>query len=140
MAEEESILEIESGDRPLTEKEKQGVRKLQDIEEVAKEIEKVKEQIREVSFCLSVPEAKEVFVAGDFNQWQVNDRSKMELENGAWVKRLQLKPGCYKYRFVVDGQWRHDPENQRYQKNPFGSVDSLLEVGEVDYGNEKEKE
>jgi chromosome partitioning protein len=81
-----------------------------------------------ITFSLDVPEAKEVFLAGDFNQWQVNDQSRMKLDNGIWGKRLQLQPGCYKYRFVVDGQWCHDPRNPRAQVNPFGSKDSLLEV------------
>ena len=77
------------------------------------------------------PEAKEVFVAGDFNQWEINNRSRMQvIDNGLWTKRLQLKPGRYRYRFVVDGKWCQDPDNPRYQMNPFGSMDSLLEVRE----------
>lgn len=104
-------------------------------EEIQEKREALAEQvpeIPEVTFCIAEPEAREVFLAGDFNQWRINEQSKMELkDDGRWVKRLQLKPGSYRYRFVVDGQWRHDPKNQVYQKNPFGSVDSLLEVKEV---------
>jgi chromosome partitioning protein len=101
--------------------------------ERTKEILKERLAIRfsEINFSLFAPEAKEVFLAGDFNQWQVNNKSKMELNDGVWIKRLQLRPGNYRYRFVVDGQWRQDPENPRYQMNPFGSMDSLLEVKEA---------
>lgn len=87
-------------------------------------------RLRETDFTLLAPAAKEVFIAGDFNQWQINNRSRMVIDNGLWIKRLQLKPGRYRYRFVVDGKWRQDPENPRYQMNPFGSMDSLLEVRE----------
>ena len=88
---------------------------------------------------LTAPEAKEVFLTGDFNHWQVNERSKMEFrDGGSWVKRLQLKPGAYKYRFVVDGQWRQDPQNPHYQINHFGLIDSLLEIKEVSYGKKED--
>ena len=83
----------------------------------------------EIILSLKAPKAREVFLTGDFNHWQVNEMSRMELrDDGRWIKRLQLKPGRYKYRFVVDGQWRNDPENPNYQRNPFGSVDSLFEI------------
>ena len=50
------------------------------------------------------------------------------LEDGLWKTRLRLKPGAYRYRFVVDGQWCQDPQNPHFRKNPFGSLDSLLEI------------
>ena len=94
---------------------------------------------KDTVLILTAPEAKEVFLTGDFNHWQVNERSKMEFrDNGSWVKRLQLKPGAYKYRFIVDGQWRQDPKNPHYQINPFGLLDSLLEVEEVNYVKKKD--
>jgi len=89
----------------------------------------LEKRMQEISLTFDSPDAKEVFLAGDFNQWQLNHESKMELsQDGRWIKRLQLQPGCYRYRFVVDGQWRQDPANPSYQMNPFGSMDSLLEV------------
>ena len=83
---------------------------------------------RVITFSLAAPEAKAVFVAGDFNHWQVNETSRMRTMEGKWLKKMQLIPGCYKYRFVVDGQWFHDPQNPHCEKNPFGSIDSLLEI------------
>lgn len=85
-------------------------------------------KLSEIVFSLTAQEAKEVFLTGDFNQWQVNETSRMESREGMWVKRLQLKPGRYKYRFVIDGQWRQDPNNPHYSVNPFGSLDSLIEI------------
>ncbi|MBL7130799.1 MAG: AAA family ATPase [Candidatus Omnitrophica bacterium] len=87
-----------------------------------------KEAGQDVVFSLTAPEATEVFLAGDFNQWKINLKSKMELREDVWVKRLQLKPGNYRYRFVIDGQWRQDPKNPHYRLNPFGTMDSLLEI------------
>lgn len=97
--------------------------------------EEIKEILREklprltdVVFSLTAADARDVYVTGDFNQWQLNDRSKMDLVEGRWVKMMQLRSGNYKYRFVIDGQWRQDPTNPNYQMNPFGSLDSLLEI------------
>ncbi len=93
--------------------------------------EQKQQKQKEVILTLTAPQAKEVFLAGDFNKWQINDWARMEpKEDGIWFKRLQLKPGCYKYRFVVDGKWIKDPVNPNYQMNPFGSMDSLFEVKE----------
>lgn len=85
-------------------------------------------QLPETIFSLIAPQAKEVFLVGDFNQWQINDRSKMQRQDGRWIKKLQINHGCYRYRFVIDGQWLQDPENPHCQINPYGSMDSLLEV------------
>jgi chromosome partitioning protein len=106
----------------------------EEVQEKRREVleERMPNKVPDVTFLLTEPQAREVFLAGDFNQWRVNEESKMELrEDGRWVKKIQLEPGSYRYRFVVDGQWRNDPENQVRQTNPFGSMDSLLEVKEV---------
>lgn len=82
----------------------------------------------EVVFTYNSAQAKEVYVAGDFNNWRLDDTSRMEQENGTFRKRIKLRPGRYRYRFVVDGQWIDDPNNQSKEMNPYGQMDSLLEV------------
>ena len=82
----------------------------------------------EVVFCVKAPDAKEVYVAGDFNNWKVDDSSRMEPDNGAWKKRLGLKTGKYHYRFVIDGAWREDVDNPVKEINPYGEMNSLIEV------------
>ena len=80
-------------------------------EKIRQIIKKEKPTLREVFFSIAAPEAREVFVAGDFNGWKVDDGSRMERNNGAWIKRFELKKGKYRYRFVVDGRWTDDPAN-----------------------------
>ena len=82
----------------------------------------------QVLFEIAAPEAKEVFVAGDFNNWKTDEQSKMDKYNGTWRKRLQLGHGKYRYRFVIDGIWIEDVNNPYKEKNPFGQMDSLVEV------------
>ena len=49
-------------------------------------------------------------------------------EDGYWEALLALAPGQYQYKFVVDGQWLHDPAAKKNLLNPHGSLNSVLEV------------
>jgi len=92
----------------------------------------VKEKIssfKEINFSLFMPQAKEVYLVGDFNDWQIDQESLMQPNReGNWSIRMKLLPGAYRYRFVVDGKWMDDPANLKKVANPFGEMDSLLEV------------
>ncbi len=80
-------------------------------------------------FAFSAPAAQSVHVVGDFNNWKADDYSRLEsLPDGTWEKRMALKPGTYKYKFIVDGEWIPDPENLKTVPNDFGGVDSLLTI------------
>lgn len=100
------------------------------IENVMKKI--IKEEVREmagIAFRLHAPEAKEVFIVGDFNNWKANDANRLTRDgDGYWVKRVALRPGTYHYKFVIDGKWKEDPENPIKEKNNFGGYNSLIEI------------
>jgi chromosome partitioning protein len=101
----------------------------QRLEKKMKEILKERLPVfNQVVFAVTAPEAKEVYVAGDFNGWKLDPESRMEKDNGVWKKRLNLTSGRYRYRFVIDGQWKEDATNPVNEVNPYGSIDSLIEV------------
>jgi chromosome partitioning protein len=84
-----------------------------------------------VRFVCRMPEAKHVQVAGDFNQWTpVNGNADLApaTEPGVWQKDVRLTPGRYAYRLVVDGQWMSDPANPYVESNPYGELNSVVEV------------
>jgi len=85
-------------------------------------------KIKEVTFTLVAPLAQTVYVTGDFNGWKLDDSSRMQQHNGAWQKKMRLKDGLHHYRFIIDGKWTEDPANARKEANPYGEMDSLLEV------------
>lgn len=58
-----------------------------------------------VMFTYSDPSAKGVTLAGDFNQWNKDALEMKKSGPGDWVVDLDLKPGKYEYKFVVDGDW-----------------------------------
>ena len=81
-----------------------------------------------VSFEIVQPGAKNVFVAGSFNEWKPEMAPLVPRENGRWVGDLTLKPGRHEYLFVVDGQWMPDPNAKESVQNPFGGKNSVLLV------------
>lgn len=82
-----------------------------------------------VTFVTLYPRAKTVLIAGDFNNWQP-EQTPMEKvsETGIWQAKIELPPGSYRYRYVVDGQWQQDPYNEQVEPNPFGEYNSVVEV------------
>jgi chromosome partitioning protein len=80
---------------------------------------------REVTFTFEAPQAEHVLLTGDFNDWTL-DGSEMEPTDGVWTKIIKLAPGRYRYRYVVDGQWQHDPASAVIEPNPYGGHDSIL--------------
>ena len=88
-------------------------------------------QVKEVfftRFTYEAPDAKSVFVTGSFNDWSLDDSCRLKAVDGRWETAIPLKPGLYKYQFIVDGVWREDPKNKRRERNSFGDINSLLEV------------
>jgi chromosome partitioning protein len=80
---------------------------------------------REFTFTFEAPGAEHVLLTGDFNDWSL-DGSEMEPIGGIWTKVMKLAPGRYRYRYVVDGQWQHDPSNAIIEPNPYGGNNSIL--------------
>jgi chromosome partitioning protein len=97
-------------------------------------------KLAEVVLSLSAPEAKEVYVAGDFNNWRVDEDSRMQATDGTWRKTVNLKSGRYHYRFVIDGKWVDDPNNPNKETNPYGEMNSLLEVNPVTKDSSRHKD
>jgi chromosome partitioning protein len=82
-----------------------------------------------VVFVTLYPRAKNVQIAGDFNNWQPENTKMQKVgESGVWQTKLILPAGKYSYRFVVDGQWQQDPYNEHNELNPYGEYNSVFEV------------
>jgi 1,4-alpha-glucan branching enzyme len=84
----------------------------------------------EVEFILGHCGAEHVCICGDFNGWQADNLRLIGNPNGGlWEKRLPLQPGRYGYKFLVDGEWVHDPNASENVSNAFGSLNSVVNVG-----------
>jgi chromosome partitioning protein len=82
-----------------------------------------------VMFTLDAPGAAEVAVTGEFTRWSRQGVTLVRDErDGLWKAVVDIEPGEYEYRFIVDGVWMRDPGNQDYVRNEFGQENSLLVV------------
>jgi len=81
-----------------------------------------------VEFRAYYPTAGTVQIAGDFNNWQPQQTSMRKSGDGIWRIKLPLSMGSYRYRLVVDGQWQQDPYNKTTEPNPYGELNSVLQV------------
>ena len=70
---------------------------------------------------------RQVFLAGDFNQWTPQETPMRFSESlAAFEAWLTLPPGRYRYRLVVDGHWIIDPGNPRTEASDSGQLHSVL--------------
>jgi len=83
---------------------------------------------RRVTFKLDAPEAKRVYVTGDFAGWNPKAVRMKRTATGEWRVGKFLAPGEYQYRFVVDGEWTDDPSCQERVYNEFGTQNCILRV------------
>jgi 1,4-alpha-glucan branching enzyme len=81
-----------------------------------------------VTFSLTSPDAKEVILMGDFNQWNPKKHPMKKDDNGVWGKTTMLFPGRYEYRFLVDNRWKNDTKNKQVCSNSFGSKNNFIVV------------
>ena len=82
-----------------------------------------------VLFSIQEPSANKVAITGEFTNWS---REGIPLEkdaqDGLWKLVIDIQPGEYEYRYIVDGVWIRDPNNRDYIRNEFGQENSLLIV------------
>jgi chromosome partitioning protein len=89
----------------------------------------VKQIGEEVIFSVRFDNARRVQIAGDFNNWSPMSTPMMSNgQPGVFKMSLPLSPGRYRYRFVVDGRWVTDPNNQYVEANQFGELNNVVEV------------
>jgi hypothetical protein len=72
-------------------------------------------------------EASVVVLTGTFNQWN-QSQLLFAREEGGWVCRVDLDPGVYQYKFIVDGDWLLDPSNPDTAEDEAGNVNNVIEV------------
>jgi 1,4-alpha-glucan branching enzyme len=80
------------------------------------------------TFSITAPDAMSVMLVGDFTHWQEKPVGMAKQQGGVWTAKVNLPPGTHHYRFLVDGQWRDDPEYTLRVPNPYGGENSVRVV------------
>lgn len=72
-------------------------------------------------------DAQVVAVYGSFNDW-IQTKNYCAKESDGWVCRLDLAPGKYTYKFLIDGVGLNDPANPATEDDGYGHVDSVIVI------------
>lgn len=87
-------------------------------------------------FTCTAPAAKAVFVAGTFNDWNPTATPLKRGPKGVWSADIELAPGRYEFKFLVDGVWCCEPSCDephdgcaKCVPNAFGTMNRVIEVG-----------
>lgn len=71
--------------------------------------------------------AKKIILTGTFNRWNEQIFVMNKVSDG-WELTLQLNPGEYEYKFIVDGKWMEDPNNPSKKANEYDGYNSVLNI------------
>ena len=75
-------------------------------------------------------DAKKIFLAGEFNNWQFEQTLLRKQKNGTYAATLDLNNGGeYQYRYVIDGErWENDYDADKYVPTDIGVENSVVVV------------
>jgi hypothetical protein len=70
-------------------------------------------------------DAVNVYLSGTFNDWSTM-QMPMSLCDSGWILQIKLQQGKYNYKFIVDGKWFLDPNNDLKEKDDQGRINSIV--------------
>lgn len=80
-----------------------------------------------VTFTVPAAQAKQVTVAGNWNEWNTEVEPLKKLKNGTFKGTVNLEAGqAYEFKYVVDGQWQNDVEADAYAWNDYAAADNSV--------------
>ena len=69
--------------------------------------------------------AGKVYISGSFNGWSTTQTPMKRVKDG-WMSDINLKPGKYTYKFIIDGKWTEDPNNNLRENDGAGGNNSVV--------------
>lgn len=81
---------------------------------------------RGVRFTLEAPGAKEVRLAGSFDNWSLRGRRMTSADGRIWEATVPLPPGRHAYVFLLDGRPVRPPHAALYEADAFGGENGVL--------------
>ena len=87
-----------------------------------------KSMAKPINFLCIAPEAQEVCVIGDFNEWNGNSHAMNRQFDGSWSTQIDLPHGHHRYQFLIDGKPSLDPSANGVVRNEQNQRVSLIAV------------
>jgi hypothetical protein len=69
-------------------------------------------------------DARRMMLAGSFNHWNP-DQLPMKKTDSGWIFDVTLKPGKHWYKYIADGDWYVDKDNQLSENDGQGNINSV---------------
>ncbi|ANW95674.1 glycoside hydrolase [Wenyingzhuangia fucanilytica] len=80
-----------------------------------------------VTFSISAPEATEVVLVGDFNEWDSTTTPLKKLKNGTFKVVVDLETEkSYEYKYILDGEYVNDDEPEALIFNEYANAENSL--------------
>ncbi len=99
-------------------------------------VEIKKEYLKGINVCrvtfrlpeAAAPDAKSVYIVGDFNNWNISANPMKMLGNGDFITKLDLGTEKeYQFRYLIDeSKWENDWNADKYIKSPYGNHDNSV--------------
>ena len=87
-----------------------------------------KRNLHHADFFCHAPEAKQVSIVGDFNNWNPNATPMLRQPDGQWMASLELRHGYHHYAFLVDGKRVLDPNAAGITRDSQSQPVSLVAI------------
>lgn len=87
-----------------------------------------KRNLQRHNFFCEAPQARQVFLVGDFNNWDPQATPMTRQPDGRWAAGLELRHGYHRYRFLVDGQGVLDLHASGKTRDEHGQPASLIAI------------
>lgn len=69
--------------------------------------------------------ARTIYISGTFNNWSTT-QTPMKAGTYGWTVDLNIKPGKYVYKYIIDGEWITDPYNKLREGDGAGGYNSIV--------------
>ena len=75
-------------------------------------------------------QADEIYIVGEFNDWNTSATPMKKLKNGKFTSTLDLNVGReYQFRYLLDGEeWENDWQADKYVPNSYGDCENSVVV------------
>jgi 1,4-alpha-glucan branching enzyme len=80
-----------------------------------------------VEFVFYRPQARQVHLVGDFNDWREKELPMFRTKDGHWLAKMRLPAGEFRFRYCADGEWFADYAAFGVEPGRFG-MDSIVRV------------
>ena len=82
----------------------------------------------EVEFSFFRLGVRQVFLGGEFNDWNTSTLPMRREPDGWWRCRLRLAPGTHRFKYLADRQWYLNYAAFGVKRDPFGTRNSVVRV------------